>query len=78
MCPNYRTWKTVEEIPEKVHSLLQSDWFIPQIFPAAQMMLGNNIGNLQWTARVLIGMGIYATIFDMSGVLQFGYFTESA
>ncbi len=59
--PNYRTWAETEVVPI-IHVLIQEPGYVEKSLPVLECMLTNNLGNISWTARVLIGMTIYKAV----------------
>jgi len=50
------------EIPVMVHARMMDPDYIASIWPSLKIVMGSNIGNLQWTANVATSITLFNVI----------------
>lgn len=59
--PNYRTWDMPDPIPV-IYSLIHLEGYVEERLPVLKVMLRDSVGNISWSARVLIAMAVYKSV----------------
>jgi hypothetical protein len=62
--PDYNNWAVPNPVPA-INRLIQTtgdDSYVEKMIPTLRIMLGNNISNWQWAARVLICLTIFKVV----------------
>jgi hypothetical protein len=62
--PNYRTWKCPDPIPI-IHNKIHSKGYVEELLGPLNVMLGTNIQNIQWTARVVIAIASFDIVREL-------------
>lgn len=76
--PNYRTWKCKVDPVDVVRDIIHTKNYVESLIPPLRMMMGANIHNIQWSARVVIAMTVFHAIrtitWQESGAAMTGTF----
>lgn len=63
--PNYRNWDAPDVIPLVCKKVREVGYF-EKIWPLLRMLMGDNIGNIQWTARVAMTIALFEVIGEIA------------
>lgn len=69
--PNYTTWKMKIDITSLVVSKVHTPGYVEKVYPMLEIMLGSNLSNVQWTARVLVGFTVFRVLEDITESLPY-------
>ena len=63
--PNYTMWRGVSPLPG-IYSKIHSKGYVENLMPALNLMMGSNILNVPWSARVVIAIATYDVVREMA------------
>lgn len=76
--PNYRTWNCKVDPIDVIRDIIHTKNYVESLVPSLRMMMGANVKNIQWSARVVIAMTAFHAVrtitWQESGVMRDGIF----
>lgn len=60
--PNYRTWSCKVDPVDVIRDIIHTKNYVESLIPSLRMMMGDNVRNIQWSARVIIAMTTFHAI----------------
>lgn len=67
--PNYRTWRVTSDPVVTIHGKIQGPGYVEQLQGPLDIMLGSNVSNIQWAARVVIAIAAYDVVRDLGNLV---------
>jgi hypothetical protein len=64
--PNYRTWDVEEDPIPQICEKLQEPGYVEELIPGLYIMMGTNLGNTSWAARVCIAIATYDVVRNLA------------